>query len=673
MGRVAAVVVAALLLFATLSAPGATTQNPPQAIPRFRTGVELVLLDVSVLDADRRPVRGLTAGDFIVVEDGRPQNIASFSAVDLPDVIEETVSAAAWVRTVASDVRRNTDLKDRRIVVIVMDDATPMPAVEVPRAKTLARRAIEALGPGDLACVAFTLDKKSGQEFTQDRARLLAAVERFNGAIDNQPGLSRSGMPDTIPFDAFNAGAATLYHATLDTLRGMADSLAELPERRKALMFVSVGIPFEMGVTEVVEGGGTGATGVLRQLAVDLQDSLAAAQRANVAIYGLDPGGLRAPGDQAVRSAEPNHPGRLNADFLKTVSENTGGFTVVDTNAPEQQIQQILRENASYYLLGYAPSNGRAEGRFRRLEVKVKRPGVTVRARNGYFEPRPATAKKASAPAPGAASVLGGILPKTDLPITLAAAPFAVPGQRDAALAVVLSIQRPAPARAMRIDDSMDVRVAAYAPGGQHRASTHQIIPVGVSTSGLGGTIGYELLLRLDVPPGRYQLRVAAQRSPQGAGATDDDTSGKSGGVYADLDVPDFSKEALSLSGLALSVSPSVVSGPKGALASVMPIVPTTMREFRTGDRVTAFLQAYQGGARPVVAATVTVRMVDAQGASVFETTEAVGPERFGAARAADLRFDVPTAQLRRGPYLLTVEANISKASARRKVRFAVR
>jgi hypothetical protein len=252
-------------------------------------------------------------------------------------------------------------------------------------------------------------------------------------------------------------------------------------------------------------------------------------------------------------------------------------------------------------------------------------------------------------------------------------APFAVPGRRDAALAVALGVQRPAPKLAVRINDRMDVQVAVYAPGGQQRASTHQVIPVGVNTSGLGGTIGYELLLRLDVPPGRYQLRIAAERSPQGAGATDDDTSGRSGSVYTDLDVPDFGKETLSLSGLALSVSPSVVSGPKGALASVMPIVPTTLRDFRPDDRVTAFLQVYQGGSRPVAPVTVAIRIVDAKGTAVFDRSDAMGADRFGQSRAGDLRFDVPIAQLPRGPYLLTVEAALGKAAAKREVRFAVR
>src|SRR5262245_50147508 len=84
----------------------------------FRTGVELVRLDVSVLDQDRRPIRGLTAQNFTILEDGKPQPIAAFSAIDVPDVAEP---AAGWMHAVGSDVATN-QLDVRRVVVILMDD-----------------------------------------------------------------------------------------------------------------------------------------------------------------------------------------------------------------------------------------------------------------------------------------------------------------------------------------------------------------------------------------------------------------------------------------------------------------------------------------------------------------------------------------------------------------------
>ncbi len=79
--------------------------------PQFRAAVDLIHLDVSVLDKNRRPVRGLSAADFIVLEDGKPQAVSTFTAVDYPDVEPPTTP---WMRDVDSDIRRNDTLDDRR-------------------------------------------------------------------------------------------------------------------------------------------------------------------------------------------------------------------------------------------------------------------------------------------------------------------------------------------------------------------------------------------------------------------------------------------------------------------------------------------------------------------------------------------------------------------------------
>src|SRR4029078_8024365 len=91
-----------------------------QQLPTFRTGVDVVELDVSVLDKDRHPVKGLTADDFTILDRGKAQPIVAFSAVDVPAPVSYS---APWMRDAPIDVVSNVE--NRRLVTIVMDRADP--------------------------------------------------------------------------------------------------------------------------------------------------------------------------------------------------------------------------------------------------------------------------------------------------------------------------------------------------------------------------------------------------------------------------------------------------------------------------------------------------------------------------------------------------------------------
>ena len=127
-------------------------------------------------------------------------------------------------------------------------------------------------------------------------------------------------------FDSFNLTDFENYFSVVRTLRGVFDSLAPLPGRRKAVAFIGVGIPLDDGFGKPVTGGP--AVEVMELL----NQAFRAAQRANVNVYPLDPGGLRAPYNMGQGSQDPGNPGFYNREFLKTVAENTGGIAVVDTN-----------------------------------------------------------------------------------------------------------------------------------------------------------------------------------------------------------------------------------------------------------------------------------------------------------------------------------------------------
>jgi hypothetical protein len=164
-------------------------------------------------------------------------------------------------------------------------------------------------------------------------------------------------------------------------------------------------------------------------------------------------------------------------------------------------------------------------------------------------------------------------------------------------------------------------------------------------------------------------LRVAAESS----------LMGKSGSVYTDVDVADFSRDVIGMSGLVLSVTPRLPAAPNDGLPDLLPVIPTSERLFSPNATVTAFLRLRQGGGAPLVSLTLAARVVDAGDAIVFEDRVTLDPGRFSAGRTADYQVNVPIAALAPGPYLLTVDLltpsnRASKnATIRRAVPFRVR
>lgn len=264
MARIGAVVVA---VFTT--ALLAQEQAPR---PRFRAGVTFVQVDVSVLDRDRVPVRGLSADEFTVAEDGRPQKIVTFQEIDVPAPEQPP---APWMSEVAPDVRAN-DAAGRRLFVLVLDDGqVEVAPLMMARVKEIGRRIIDQLGPNDLAAVVFTKNNSGAQDFTNDRARLLRAVNAFAPgrlpAATVSPHLHIQGDRSQTYFD----------RSTVGTLGNVAKYLTAVQERRKALIYISVGVPVDF---RNFRGDST--------LAFETQHAVREAQRANVNIYAIDPSGL---------------------------------------------------------------------------------------------------------------------------------------------------------------------------------------------------------------------------------------------------------------------------------------------------------------------------------------------------------------------------------------------
>jgi len=648
----------------------------------FRSSIDVVQLDVSVLDRDRRPVRGLAGTDFTVLIDGQPRPVVSFDAVDLP--APPPPPTAPWMRDIAPDVVTNTH-PGRRVVVILIDDWSFSQADSGPtqtavggvfglqKTREIARSIVEGLGPDDLAAVMYTELNDAAQDFTNDRAKLLTAIARgklFPGAAAFQS--SESAPQDLSATDPLGLMRGSCYcgMCSVDALERVSRALRALPQMRKVVFYISAGAPIaQEGVARPEEGA------VYQNLMVscNLQKRVAMmrtfreAQLSNVTIQAIDPKGL-AVGDMAV--AAPDDPmsgaSTLRVEYLRTVAETTGGRAVVNDNDMEREVPALFAETASYYLLGVDTGSLKDDGKAHKIEVKVNRPDVEVRTRKSFFVP---TAKErqslqAATAVSDVRDAIAGPLPKSEVPLEVSVAPFAESSGRRASLAVVLGVSRPLNPSAVRDarPERIEVISAAFEPdSGKGEGERRQTFDVSFkATDTDGGT--FEALSRLPIAPGRHQVRVGVKTA-----------DGKAGSVYTYVDVPDFARDALTMSGLVFSTAPAPMHAPPGEFSGLLPRLPTARREFRAADRVSVLVRAYRAESnRSAPAPQMTARLTNASDQVVLTTTASVDAASWQTQRSGDYILALPVATLSDGEYLLTIDANAGGRTATRATRFRI-
>jgi VWFA-related protein len=589
------------LAVAVLYLQSAAPQTP---VPTFRTGVDVVQLDVTVLDKDRHPVRGLTADDFTILERGKPQPIVAFSAVDVP---APAASAAPWIRDAPLDVVSNAE--NRRLVTIVMDDAyTKLEPDIMKRAKQIARNAIDQLGPGDLAAVVFTFLGRA-QNFTADRSQLIQAIDSYT------PKMTGSMGPPA------NCNPTLGRSCDVDSLATVASTLASAPPGRKIVLLISGGRAFRFGEIGVPS---------TRNEAFELMRLFGDLQRANATIYAYDAHGLEVTGSI------------LDKESLYSFAESTGGRAVAFRNDPESFVADAFRESSSYYFIGFRRTSSSNEKEFHKIEVKVNRPGVQVHTRNGYYP----TAKDT-----GAQTISG--IPSGDLSLYVTAAPMAVPGRREAEVILATRIASPSDATS---DRSVALTTTAYDSEGKPHGTLRQTMTITPKT---GATAAPDLPGHLPLKAGRYMLNVAGT------------SEGRSGNVFVDVDVPDFAKDALAASGLILQRRPAPPIGDT-FIADLIPVAPTTHRQFVPSDSVAVFVRIYQGGKGRIVPVRMMARVKSDSDATASNHESMLEVENFSAARSADYEISLPLEHLSPGQYLLEVTAQSGARRVIRTARFSV-
>ena len=666
------------------------TPTPGPETPTFKVQVDYVEVDAFVTDKDGHFIRDLKKDEFQVFEDGKPQTINAFTLVDIP--IERAVRPLFAAQPVEPDVRTNARPFDGRVYVLLLDDLH-IQASHTPRVRASARRFIEEnLGANDLMAVIHTFGRtEDSQEFTSNKRLLLNAVDKFLGKAEESAtaaryqqyaatsGIRRPGQEVLDPVENKRGYDAKM---TLDELEGVSNWFGSVRGRKKTILFISEGIDYD--IYDIFNKHD--ATMISQRT----QDLIRAATKSNVTIYPIDPRGLTDMGDQTIELnglaagdagdpalADLNARGfakelRLQQDSLRTFAENTGGFAVVNRNDFANAFARIVEENSSYYVLAYYPPNPKRDGKFHNIRVRVTRPGLTVRARSGYAAPT-AKAAAAAAPKPGvlisaeAREALQSPLPVSGVTLQVFAAPFKGTAPNAS---VLLGVEMRGRDLRLGTGDKLQVSYVAVDAKGKIKAgNTDQfILNLRPETKKVVEETGVRTLSRVQLPPGRYQLRVAANDvGPMSVGT-----------VLYDLEVPDFTKTPLSMSGLVLtsidaSREPTIRHDEE--MKQVMPGPPAGNRVFPPNDELGLFVEVYDNTAASHKV-DITTTVTSDEGKVVFKTDDVRDSAELEGKRGGyGYTTRVPLKELPTGIYVLKVEAKSrlgQNAGADRQVQFRI-
>ena len=660
-------------LSATMLLASAVSQDSSQAPYTIKARAEVVLVNVTARDKKGNLVRDLKPEDFTVVEDGKPQKIASFdledtgmvTAPELPQVpvLKEGRASAA---TAAPPVRP-AELRNRRLIVLFFD-LSAMQTEEIDRAVKAAEDYLDKqMQPADLVAVAsLATSLDINQDFTSDRTLLHRALgglssssgEGFaagsTGTTEGTPDTGAAFTADDTEYNIFNTDRR------LQALRSLAGMLRGLDQKKSVIYFSS----------------GMDRTGIENQS--QLRAAVNEAVKANVAFYTMDIRGLEAvvPGGGAqqasLRGTSPySGQAALNAynsnfstqETLVTLAADTGGRALLDTNDFGQVFTRVQQDTSVYYVLGYHSTNAERDGRFRKITVRVNRSDLKLEHRRGYYAPADFKHATQDDRERQLDEELASDLPTTDLPVYLAAAYFRLADEK-----YFLPISVVVPGSAIPFIRSSDKDKATLDIVGM--ALDEQKRPMAqVRDTVKLAVLGAQDVRRKNVqydtgfvlPSGRFHLKFVVRENEKGA----------MGSFETDINVPKLKQVPFRMSSVVMAgqVQPAPKNrGTNPLIKDGQELVPSVTHVFRPGQHLYLYYEVYDP-ARPAEgqnadkpkknAISVLTNVVFFQGkARVFETPvvradELNMPDR----HAAAFRLDVPTTDLKPGFY--TCQVNV--------------
>jgi VWFA-related protein len=647
--------------------PTAPLQAPGQEPAVFRSAVRLQVLHVMAKDKQGQPIKGLTAADFAVTEDNKPQeiafveyqqiagetgsappeNLADIQPDNAPSQTQEPIINASIATPPAGTVK----YQDRRLLVFYFDQSS-MPLTDQLRAFESASRFVDTqLAAADMVAV-MTFQNgtvKVRCDFTADRAALREVIRTLQVGDDlDGDGLADGQDSGDAEFNIFNTDRQlSALQTAMTMLRGLAE--------RKTLVYFGSGLRLN------------GSDNMAQQRA-----TTNAANRANVTINPIDARGLTASaplgnanqasgGGASMFTGSAGSRSDSSNDSLYALAKDTGGQAMFDANDLSLGIVKAAQAATDYYIVGYYTANTATDGKLRRIRLTLTGGRqADLSYRQGYYADKTFAAFNNQEKERQLEEAFLLEDPITEITIALELnyfqlnrAEYAVPvamkipgseltlarrrGAARTTIDFISEIKDEYGTLIQRIRDKIDIRLS------DDDAEQLARRPIQYES-------GYTLL------PGKYVIKVLAR----------DATTGRIGTYQTPFNVPNLVRESariptssVVLSSQQLAVGDELFAVNQADASTIvnplvnngLKLVPSVTRVFSRSRDLFVYLEAYQRGEttqRPLVAFVTFYR----DGDKAFETTPLpVTAGMHPKSKAVAMRFSVPLADFSPGPY----------------------
>jgi VWFA-related protein len=673
--------------------PAPPTDPNQQAQLVFRGGINFVRVDVIVTDKKQQPVMDLKQSDFEVLEDGKPQKLEQFLAIK----VDGNPRSGEVLQTLRNRDDEEVAAADpeSRVYAILLDDYHVRRGNSISIRQPLIKFLQTQIRPKDLLTVMYPLTPASDLSFTHDVDSVISAINNFQGRkFDYTPHNQLEENYVRYPTETVEQ---IRNQVVMGALRALSVRLGSLRDGRKSIIFVSEGLtatlPPQMRRADasrpqdpvIVDDSPVAQDREITyewfqqsDLESFMRDVYDAANRNNAAIYSLDPRGL------AVYEFDINDGGvnappglatdqralRATQDTLRTLSEQTDGRAIVNRNSLADGLSQISRDSSFYYLIGYNSSQAPTDGKFHEIKVRVKRTGVDVRARKGYWAATAADVERISKPTPEVAKPVQQALASI-APVTRTAGKYIqtwIGTERSSngktrvtlvwePLPPTAGVKREQPGRVsvLAADDKGDLVFRGRSPDAALAASGPA--PAPNDTGSPGRTLAASPAtapqrIVFDAPPGKLDLRLTVEGAG-GAGTLDQDNR--------TIDVPDLTAPEAALS------TPRVFRARTArefqALVGDAAAVPAVTREFSRTERLLIRFDTYGAGTEQPA---VTASLLNRAGTKMSDLPVAA------AAAGGTHQIDFGLSSIPAGEYLIEITAKGRSGETKQLVAFRV-